>query len=105
MKPFLTILVILIFLTGCAIISTCLTEALNTANNIQDKENLLFVEGDYEPFSRHVQLWVCENGEYKRLTGGLIKLWKFNPTHYFNYRGYMERVKKNEWLKEGKINE
>ena len=99
MKSFLTILVILLLCAGCAISHTCLTEAINTANNIQDKESLLFVEGDYEPFKRHVQLWVHENGEYKRLTGGLITPWSFHPTHYFTYEGYMIRVKINNWMK------
>lgn len=99
MKPFLAILIILLLCVGCATSHSCLIEAINTANKVQDKDALLFVEGDYEPFSRHLQLWICENGEYKRLTGGLITIWRFQPTHYFNYEGYMKRVKKNNWIK------
>ena len=103
MKKFI-LLLSLLFLCSCATIDhTCLQSALIKAEQIQEKDNLLFVEGDWnrQLWARHVQLWILtENGEYKMLTGGLINEHYFKPTHLYSYNGYMAKVERLGWLDE-----
>ena len=98
----LLLMLSLIFLASCTTINhPCLNLALTEAEQVQNKDKLLFVEGVYNHLisGRHVQLWIIEKGKYRQLTGGFIEERWFRATDYFNYKGYIKRVERYGWLK------
>lgn len=98
------LLISLLFLCSCATIDhPCLRSALIKAEQVQEKDKLLFVEGNWnrQLFERHVQLWILnKNGEYEILTGELFNEHYFKPTNFYTYAGYMAKVERLGWLDE-----
>ena len=99
------IVIVLLFFCSCtpAIKHPCLMAALEKAEQIEEKDKLLFVGGNYKGrlFARHVQLWILrENGHYEILTGQFYNKYHFRPTgDYYSYKGFIALVEKYGWLK------
>jgi len=92
MKKLFLLLIFLSFLFSCASY-TCLDEALDTAKQIETKNNLIFAEGIVWPDTLHVQLWLYNDDTFKILSGHLFEdKWQFQANEFYTYDTYMSHV-------------
>ena len=71
-------------------IQYCQDEAISAASEVQNKSTLIFAEGCYWPsYEQHVQLWQLEDGKFHVLSGQLNERWRFQPTRFYTWSGYM----------------
>ena len=93
MKKLFLVLISLFFLFSCSSY-TCLNKVLDEASKIQNKDNLIFVEGAVWPDTPHVQLWLYNDNTFKILSGHLFEdKWKFQATDFYTYDTYMFHIK------------
>lgn len=71
-------------------IQYCQDEAISVTSEVQNKSTLIFDEGGYWPsYEQHGQLWQLENGKFQVLSGQLNERWRFQPTRFYTWSGYM----------------